>query len=222
MCKQFSPRVCALIPLAGCSGLGRKSGTEKAPVPTLILERPRMSSGRGLGQLPARACSGGVGFVAAPGLRGRVGLGLAPRRPLAAGLRVSGASWITQAGGLPPGQRGSAVRLVFRARLHFALAGVCSLASLGPSPASFSRRAGCGRCLDRVAGGHGGPQGLHTQPRRLHIRPPLGCLQAGCSGDGAQVRASALLLGSCPPAFPQAFRLCWRRCSAGIPALQGL
>lgn len=122
---------------------GEGSGPHSHPraATDVLRAGPRAASGP--------ACSGGVGFVAAPGLRGRVGLGLAPRRPLAAGLRVSGASWITQAGGLPPGQRGSAVRLVFRTRLHFALAGVCSLASLGPSPASFSRRAGCGRCLDR-------------------------------------------------------------------------
>lgn len=49
-------RVCVLGPLAGSSGLGRKSGTEKALVPTLILERLRTSSGRGLRQLPAEAC----------------------------------------------------------------------------------------------------------------------------------------------------------------------
>lgn len=59
--------VCALGPLAGRSGLGRKSGTEKARVPTFILERLRMSSGRGIGLLPARVCRGGVGFVVARG-----------------------------------------------------------------------------------------------------------------------------------------------------------
>lgn len=118
-------RVCVLGPLAGSSGLGRKSGTEKALVPTLILERLRTSSGRGLRQLPAEACRA-VWALWPPGSErlGAVWLGSALpscRRALGEWGIVTGAGG--QADSWPAG---FAIRLVFRARMRFALAGVCS------------------------------------------------------------------------------------------------
>lgn len=64
-----------------------------------------------------------------------------------------------------------------------------------------------------VVCGHRGPQALHTQalhtqPRRLQVRPPSGCLKASCSGDGMQVRTTLLFcldLALLPSAFSQSF-----------------
>lgn len=63
--------------------------------------------------------------------------------------------------------------------------------------------------LGPVVWGHGGPPGLHPQPRRLQVRSRSGCLKAGCSGDGMQVHAAlpfGLDLALLPSAFPQSFR----------------